>query len=380
MSHFAVTVRISEELLVKHDGDYDAALKEMLAPYQENNTGDCARQFMAFVDNEDEYLEKYNTGTDEWIDLGPADDVSKTGEIAHADAVISSTECVWNGRRLVRSWHEMFRSQGTIGVGSHTHQVPDSAAKISIPYNKLHASFKEFVADYYGVEERDSEKGRYGYWENPNKKWDWWQVGGRWRGFYPVKSGVEKVVGAPGVFDNESDGVADVVKIDQIDMDAVVAKEREAFDKFKMERLQYLAGERFDMFEGPRSWMLDLGLLRVEQDPGAAISPGEVQVGRTWGEDNPRFAKETGEGGRARWRDVAKVLTDEQLEKYRCAFNPLQTYAALDDRGWYQPGNVGWWASTDHTPETYMAYTEAFQSFFRKTGPGDLLVVVDCHI
>lgn len=381
MSHFTVTVRISAERLVKHDGDYDAALTELLAPYQENNMNDCPKQFMEFSDVEDEYLEEYNNGTDEWIDLGPVNDVSKTGEVVHADAEISNTERIWNGRRLVRGWHAMFRKEGVFGIGSNTHDVPPDRAKIQIPYSKLHASFEEFVASYHGVKERDSEKGRYGYWENPNKKWDWWVVGGRWRGFYPVKTGIEKIVGEPGTLDNDSSGGSDVVRLDQIDMDVVATKEREAFDTFKAKRLRYLAGEKFDVFYGPRSKLLDMGLVRVERDPKAALRPDEVQVGKTWGEENPRIAEETGEGSRANWRDVAKVLTDEQLEKYRCVFNPLRTYAALDERGWYQPGNMGWWASTDHTPDSYMAYAEMFRdAWFPKTEPGDLLVVVDCHI
>lgn len=30
--------------------------------------------------------------------------------------------------------------------------------------------------------ERDPETGGYGYWRNPNTKWDWWSIGGRWHG------------------------------------------------------------------------------------------------------------------------------------------------------------------------------------------------------
>lgn len=301
MSHFTVTVRVTEERLARHGGDYRAAVTEMLAPYQENNMGDCPQQFMEFHDADEPELEEGQT-----------------------------------------------REQAMKADGYKQH--PD-------------------------------DPKRWGYWENPNKKWDWWVIGGRWRGYYPVKPGVTPIVGESGAFGNASDGGSDVASIDQIDMDAVATKEREAFDEFKAERLKLLAGEKLDVFDGPRSRMLDLGLLRVEQDPNAAIPPDEVQVGKTWGEDHPNIAKETGEGGRANWRDVAKVLSDDQLERYRCVFNPLRTYAALDDHGWYQPGQMGWFGSASHTPDSYLGYAEAFQeSFIRKTGPKDLLVIVDCHI
>lgn len=353
MSHFTVTVRITGERVARHGGSRDEALKEMLAPYQENNMGDCPRQFLEFVDSEDEYLAEYDTESIEMVRC--------------PDGV------------LRYRWDEVFRKPGTFGTGGGSHEVPTSPGYevVQVAHKDRFATFETFVADWHGVKERDPEKGRYGYWDNPNKKWDWWVVGGRWRGHYPVKAGVAPVVGEAGAFDNESRGGSDVVTVDQIDMDAVAAKEREAFDKFKAERLRFIAGDKFDAFDGPRSRMLDTGLLRIEEDPQAVIPDGEVQVGAPWGERHPHHVGTV----RAGWRDVAKVVTDEQLEKYRCVFNPLRTYAALDDDGWHEPGEMGWWGSTSHTPDTYLAFAEAFQeSFIRKAGPDDLLVVVDCHI
>ncbi|AOQ24615.1 hypothetical protein MTAT_19600 [Moorella thermoacetica] len=39
-------------------------------------------------------------------------------------------------------------------------------------------NIKQFARDYYGYEEHE---GKFGYWQNPNAKWDWWQIGGRWK-------------------------------------------------------------------------------------------------------------------------------------------------------------------------------------------------------
>lgn len=261
MSHFTVTVRITEECLARHGGDHHAAVKEILVPYQENNMGDCPQKLLEFHDADEPALKEGQT--------------------------------------------------------------------------------REGVMEADGYKQHPNDAKRWGYWENPNKKWDWWVIGGRWRGFYPIKAGVTPLVGEPGAFDNESAGGSDVVAIGQIDMDMVATKEREAFEAFKAERVKFLAGAQFDPFEGPRAKMLDLGLLRVEQDPSAELQPGEVQVGKTWGEENPNIAQELGPSGRAAWRDIAKVLSDAQFEKYRCAFNPLLTYAMVDDHGWCQPGRMG---------------------------------------
>lgn len=281
MSHFTVTVRVTAERLARHAGDYRQAVKEILAPYQENNMGNCPQQFLVFYDADEPVLKKGET--------------------------------------------------------------------------------REQVMAANGYKQHPDDPKRWGYWENPNKKWDGWVIGGHRRGYYPVKAGVTPT---------------DVMTIDQIDMDVVATKEREAFETFKAERAKLLASEKSGSFGGPRSPMRSLGLLREERDPNAALQPDEVQIGKTWGEDNPNITDE-----RSSWRDVVKVLSDAQLETYRCAFNPLRTYAAVDDLGWYQPGQMGWFGYASHTPDSYLAYAEAFQeSFIRKAGPQDLLIVVDCHI
>lgn len=40
-------------------------------------------------------------------------------------------------------------------------------------------NIKQFARDYYGYEEHE---GKFGYWQNSNAKWDWWEIGGRWKG------------------------------------------------------------------------------------------------------------------------------------------------------------------------------------------------------
>ena len=37
---------------------------------------------------------------------------------------------------------------------------------------------------------RDERTGRFGYWENPNTKWDWYQVGGMFAGELKLKNGM----------------------------------------------------------------------------------------------------------------------------------------------------------------------------------------------
>lgn len=103
MSHFCVLV-IGENP------------EQQLAPYQENNMGDCPVEYLQFVEKGTEHKAEYDLN------------------------------------------------------------------------NKGYKTFDEFMTDYCGFE-RDSQTGKYGYWSNPNSKWDWFVLGGRYDGCLKLHNG-----------------------------------------------------------------------------------------------------------------------------------------------------------------------------------------------
>jgi len=48
-------------------------------------------------------------------------------------------------------------------------------------------NFIKILQNYYFS--GDCENGDFGHWFNPNAKWDWYLVGGRWTGFFKLKKG-----------------------------------------------------------------------------------------------------------------------------------------------------------------------------------------------
>lgn len=46
-------------------------------------------------------------------------------------------------------------------------------------------SFEDFIEQYAGYSRKDNAK--FGYFSNPNAKWDWWVVGGRWDNRFLIK-------------------------------------------------------------------------------------------------------------------------------------------------------------------------------------------------
>jgi len=346
MSHFTLTVRLSAERLRQHDDDIESALEEILAPYNEQTED---RKFQEFQDNEDEYLDEYENKSTKKI----------KGPRGH----------------LYWPWDDKFRVKGSFGTGSGTHDYKQLAGytEVEVPFKKLYATFDEFCSQYHSSE-RDAEKGRHGYWRNPNAKWDWWVIGGRWSGHYPLKSTAPRRLGEPGAFNNApTPDHGDIVRISDLDTDIIATQTRENAEKFYEEYVKLLAGEKFDAFDGPRSRAMSLGLLRVEQKPVEA-GPGEVAM--SW-RDSVRA-----DDKRADWTDVAKVIDRETfLRDYTDCFNPILTYAALDEEGWHAPGEMGWFGCSSDTPEAYLQFKNEFVRRFIKTAAADdVLVCVDCHI
>ena len=346
MSHFTVMVRVSPELASAHDGNINAAVTAMLAPYQANNMGDCPRQYLTFYDQETEYLEEYETGSVEMVEI---EDGTR----------------VW-------PWDERFRVPGTFGLGGSTHAPPAHLKRVQVPHKERYPTFDEFCSDYHSSR-RDPEKGRHGYWENPNKKWDWWVIGGRWTGFFPVKAGAEIRIGKPGAFSSPPDqGHSDIVRIGEIDFDAIAKKTREHIERFWEEWQRFLAGERFRSFDSPRGLALEIGLLEVRQGPPL---PGEETRAIPWAGRVPESDTRSG------WHDVYReVRLDELFTEWADCFIPISTYAVLDETGWHEPGRMGWFGISHATADSYRKHKREFMRWLRSS-PGDAwLVVVDCHI
>ena len=136
---------------------------ELLAPYQENNMGTCPMEYMEFEDVEEEYLEEYKNE--------------------------SIKKVVMPDGRLLDRYDKEVRN------------IDDSKLNIkNIPASEIYPTFKEYMEKHVGFYEKDKRTGKYGYWYNPRAKWDWYLLGGRWRGMLLVRDDAPSLVGTPGVF------------------------------------------------------------------------------------------------------------------------------------------------------------------------------------
>src|SRR5690242_5875241 len=172
--------------------------------------------------------------------------------------------------QLIWPWDDSLRKPGTLGIGSDTHFLPKNHEKVRVPFKELYKTFSAFCKDYHSSSS-DKKMKRHGYWHNPNKTWDWYSIGGRWTGFYPVKESTTPILGRPGAFGNKAEpGRADVVKVTDLDMISVMQEQHHRVEDFYKKYTRFLAGEKFPTFEGPREQAMTIGLLSVVQGPHTA--------------------------------------------------------------------------------------------------------------
>lgn len=311
MSHFSVLVVGSN-------------VDTQLEPYQENNMGDCPAKYLAFFDREDELLEEFETG--------------------------SSRRVVMPDGTYKYPWDEEFRVEGSGGFGGNTHEVPAHLEQREVPFKELYASLEEFAKDYHGYESRDAKSGRYGYWENPNRKWDWYVVGGRWSGFFKLKSA------AP----TENPRADHALKGD-IDIEGMRA-EAEA-----------LATAQYDTFHA----IVDAHGFRTF-DEISQVYPDNADSARAvyWSQPACAALREANISPFV-FAELAAASRDEYLAQARNG--ALATFAVLKDGVWYERGKMGWFGfSDDHMAKE--DWDVQYNAMLDALPPDTPLTVVDCHI
>ena len=237
-----------------------------------------------------------------------------------------------------------------------------------VPVKECYPTWTEYAREYCGYQPDD--EGRYGYWYNPNAKWDWYQLGGRWTGLLKLKRTInsEARVGSAGLMTKEAGwGYADQARIEDIDLEGM------------QEEARVKAEETYDKFE--------------------AVTKG-LEVPPTW-EQVRKSHPDDIDAARAEWRSYpwVKAMQQSDLDVFfgdthdyycvntggreayveRCKAQAFSTFAVLKDGQWYERGSMGWWGVVSDEKDT-----DNWQEEFNKlvlSLPGDTLIsVYDVHI
>lgn len=360
MSHFTVLVATK----TASEEDLAAALQ----PYHEFECTGTEDQYVVDVDETDDLRKQWQEGTttrlrspdgklhepygDQFYRDPTADEIAKHGPLAGTGwgGGISYTSKDWGDGR---------------GYRSKVRFTPDGWEEAKVSLREVQ-TFRGWVADHTGRDEvLPGGRAKYGWTEvtslgpegevircidrtNPNRKWDWWTVGGRWSGLLTLKPGAGRSV--------------DSARKGDVDMASKIEAETAKAGTYWDEAHSIIAG---------RTWMT--------WDEVGKKHEGKWEEARKvyW---NQEAVKVLGETEKFRWcTDRDDLLLDRDTYASRKGLQAAMTFAILHNGEWHEKGKMGWWASVSNEKDRESWEDEWFRVY--NSIPDDYTVtVVDCHI
>lgn len=330
MSHFAVMVI---------GGDVEA----QMAPYQENNMGDCPAEYMEFHEMEEEFRAEWN------------DPENKTEVVVMPDGSHKFT------------WDEEFKRGDFLDRKT---VIPPELDRKTLTAQEQYGTFEEFVKEWHSYESRDEKMGVYGYWENPNAKWDWYQVGGRWSNMLKLKGGTVGVRGEKSLIYPIADkhGFADAALKKDIDYDGMV---HEAMDEANARWAKVRAIITTELLEGFKTW-----------EQCRKVHEGDIKKAREVYGAQPAVKAYRDPKNSIQYGFMSKV-EDFTMSRARyvadAAANVLVFHSYLKDSVWTENGSMGWWGIVMDEGDAVQWQTKMKAAW--DAIPDDTMIsVVDCHI
>lgn len=223
------------------------------------------------------------------------------------------------------------------------------------------------------------------YQENPNAKWDWYVIGGRWGGFFPLVKGGVGILGEPSTFDKMGKDQRDKKKVDQA-LKKHIDFQRMRDDATKRATNRYLLTKK--LFGGviPKiqkwsEYTEQVGQLYKNYDEARAAfwsQPGCKKLEKIRNERNTLgLTKEEQE--HLTWLELGdyQYMMEEYVD--RASKSAATTFAVIKDGKWYERGQMGWWGSV-HDEKDVVKWNTEYQKLLDSVSDDTLLTVVDCHI
>jgi hypothetical protein len=358
MSHFTVLVV----------GDNVA---EQLQPYHEYECTGVMDQYVVFVDHTEEVTKEFNDpeNTETRIKLPSGKLVSPYDEMFYRPATQAELDKIGTPIGSGIAHGIIFHTE--YGPGRERNvKVKDTTGmeEVEVPVSEIYDDVYAYAKETHGYEKHEDDD-RIGDVTNPNAKWDWWVVGGRWTGFFKPRNGAEAVLGQSGAFGNQpKEGYADQLRKGDIDFEGMREDARQK------------AADKYHEFH-----MATLG-----------IDPPE----RTWAELREQYKDDIDQAREIHnnhpWiAALRKANLDPMFDcthDYYCvrrggrdqfiqdaADRVGVTFAVLKDGQWYERGSMGWWGAVADEDDQ-ATWNSKFQELFDSIPDDTMLTVVGCHI
>lgn len=218
--------------------------------------------------------------------------------------------------------------------------------KYDIEYLNANTDEELYKLQIYEDESYD-KNGNHLTTYNPNSKWDWYGIGGRWNKILLVKEEVKDIEEGTPSWGN---------------LDSINKKAPEGFKWVTGAKIKDIEFEKAIEFNNTYNKSIRFWELYVEgQEPQ--------------NEEEKEMIK---------WEIYKKeyyIERYETKENYAKINSIFTTWALLDEKGWHEKGEMGWFAMANDTKDSELLFIEKFTETIQKPENQDkYLVIVDCHI
>ncbi len=294
------------------------------------------------------------------------------------------------------------------------------------PYSEEYGNIQKFAKEYYGYHEND---GAYGYYHNPDAKWDWFQVGGRWTGYFKLKPVIllqdkTSIMTEFGFGIGEFDSLVHLYQVNPVKFQTIVSKyngkEKEITDAIE----RYLApvlpehkvgGSGVFGNKPKKGWAdscrmrdIDIEGMYEESMKEAAETYDKLEevteglvLPPTWESVRESYSEEDIDKAREEYRNIPynKAINKANLnpwdseaaeyyfindggrerfiENAKC--KSIVPFAVLMDGEWHEKGEMGWFGMTMNEKSVY-DWVAKFTELWESLPEGTLVTAVDAHI
>ncbi len=210
---------------------------------------------------------------------------------------------------------------------------------------------------------------------NPESKWDYWRVGGRWGGEFPVKPGHEDEVlepqagwdspqeMRPGYCDGGPKGALDLTRM-RDEAEAGARENWQEYEALVRNTPEALPWKSFtDNISEGNGYTIDQARIEYNSQPRIKRLKGS------------KFADPFG------YDPVEHYGVSEDVFAARARAKAVTGYALVTAKGeWVAPGTMGWWAMSSDEQTDRDEYYKAANAYIDALPDDMYLVMIDAHI
>ncbi len=236
-------------------------------------------------------------------------------------------------------------------------------------------SFEEIYA-LHGDSWNDNSwrKDEEGVWQkystyNPNSKWDWHQLGGRWNGFFKLKDKADGKAGSAGLMTAPAEeGWVDQVMKKDVDFEFMEINARKKAEEHYDKVMELIGNTPANL-----PWEHFIKECKTGEEFGKARDEYWKQERCVaW---NDRKANELA----GFWGSPDDFLISRQEYSDNAVAASYTPYAMVYKGKWYQKGDMGWWGiSTNEMSES--EWNKKVRELIMSLPDNTLLSNFDCHI